>query len=764
MTSTTTHDATRSFTDLGVDADLADALADVGIHAPFPIQEITLPLALSGADVIGQARTGTGKTLAFGLPLIQGVEEPKRRFRRKSAPVQGLVIVPTRELCLQVRDDLAQASGRRGIEVVAAYGGRSIEPQMEALRAGAPVVVGTPGRLLDLVGRGALDLSDVGTLVLDEADEMLDLGFLPDVERLIEATPERRQTLLFSATMPAPVVGLARRYMRNPTFLRADVEETRIAPETRQHFFSCHRLDKPAVLARILQAPARGLCVVFVRTKRMADILANELRDRGIAAAPIHSDLRQDARERALSRFRQGKVDVLVATEVAARGLDIDDVTHVVNYDCPDDEKMYLHRIGRTGRAGAAGVAVTLAVWNELARLEMIKRALEIEDDTHEVFSTSDILDELFDLPPRAGERAEPTAADWQRAVARGQRDARRQPAAPGGEGGYGRAAAPDAPASTRGADAGGETPDARAAGWDADAATADADAATADTDAATADTDAATADTDAATADTASETADTASGAGARVRRRTRRRDTADTAPPSAGADVREDGEDPGATPDAVEDEAEAGRRRVRRRTRRAGGGRAGDASGGAGARRARERDEDGAGPSEDAGGRPERATRDSAERRGRRGERSGRGDGARSNGRRDARGGRDGGRSNGGRSDGGRAARRREGDRSNAGSGSRNGADASGRSGDNSRSSHGAGGDGGGERQRGDARKGRGSATRRSDSGSVRSGRGTRGRDAGAKARVAAPDRAAARGAGSPRLRRPLEVTHLP
>jgi len=386
--------ATKSFADFGVDEQLCSALAAAGITTPFPIQELTLGMALSGADLIGQARTGTGKTLAFGIPLLQ-------RVSRDDIRTQALVIVPTRELCLQVRDDLDQAGADKGVAVVAVYGGRAIEPQADAIAKGAPIVVGTPGRLLDLLRRGTLTLSTVTALVLDEADEMLDLGFLPDVEQLIQATAEQRQTMLFSATMPSAVVALARRYMSKPTFLRADVEEVRIGPDTVQHFFSCHRMDKPAVLARVLQTPGRDRCLVFSRTKRMADILAEELRQRGINAAPIHSDLRQDARERALARFRNGTIDVLVATEVAARGLDISDVSHVVNYDCPDDEKMYLHRIGRTGRAGAAGVAITLAVWNELARLEMIKKALGIQTETHEVFSTSPILDELFDLPAR---------------------------------------------------------------------------------------------------------------------------------------------------------------------------------------------------------------------------------------------------------------------------------------------------------------------------------------------------------------------------
>ena len=410
MTSTTTPPdapALKTFADFGVDERICAALDAAGITNPFPIQELTLPLAIAGADIIGQARTGTGKTLAFGIPLAQ---RALRDDSKVPAP-SGLVIVPTRELCLQVRDDLAAAAAQTDLAVLAVYGGKSIDAQVDALTKGAHLVVGTPGRLLDLLRRGSLNLSQVNALVLDEADEMLDLGFLPDVEQLIEATADQRQTLLFSATMPSAVVALARRYMNKPTFMRADVEEVHIAPDTAQHFFSCHRMDKPAVLARILQSPGRGRSVVFTRTKRMADMLVQDLREFGVAAQAIHSDLRQEARERALKSFRGGKIDVLVATEVAARGLDITDVTHVVNYDCPDDEKMYLHRIGRTGRAGAAGVAVTLAVWNELARLEMIKRALGITEPTHEVFSTSPILEELFDLPPRdSGRRAAPAA------------------------------------------------------------------------------------------------------------------------------------------------------------------------------------------------------------------------------------------------------------------------------------------------------------------------------------------------------------------
>ena len=413
----------KTFADFGVDPLICQALESLGITTPFPIQELTLPLALSGADVIGQARTGTGKTLAFGIPILE-------RISTETNATQALVIVPTRELCLQVHDDLNATGSKTGATVVAAYGGRAIDPQSEAIAGGAEIVVGTPGRLLDLVRRGVLHLSTVTTLVLDEADEMLDMGFLPDVEQLIEACAEERQTLLFSATMPSQVVALARRYMRKPTFMRADVEESHVAPATRQHFFAVHRMDKPAVVARILATPERGRCVIFTRTKRMADMLVKDLREAGLNAAAIHSDLRQEAREKTLSRFRAGKIDVMCATEVAARGLDIDDVTHVINYDCPEDEKMYLHRIGRTGRAGAEGVAVTLAIWNELARLDMIKKALDIGEPTLEVFSTSDVLDDLFPLPVPAQEDHDgDVARESRQPTARGRKA--RQAAAP---------------------------------------------------------------------------------------------------------------------------------------------------------------------------------------------------------------------------------------------------------------------------------------------------------------------------------------------
>jgi superfamily II DNA/RNA helicase len=384
---------TKTFRDLGVDPALTDALETKGITHPFPIQELTLPLALKGHDLIGQARTGTGKTLAFGLPLLQRVDPD-------AGHTQALVIVPTRELCLQVYEDLSIGSAR-GLTSISVYGGVGYEDQTEALQGGAHVVVGTPGRLLDLLNRRVLDLSKVTQLVLDEADEMLDMGFLPDVERLIEACQgDDRHTMLFSATMPTAIVKLARRYMDHPTFTRADHEQKETAPNVTQHFFQVHRMDKPRLLARILQDENRGGVYVFVRTKHMADRLVNDLEELRIPAIAIHGDLRQQTREKNLDRFRSGKATVLVCTEVAARGLDVSGVTHVVNYDCPDDEKMYLHRIGRTARAGEAGVAITFAEFNEVDRLNVIRKKVEATDaEVLQVFSTSKVLRELFTLP-----------------------------------------------------------------------------------------------------------------------------------------------------------------------------------------------------------------------------------------------------------------------------------------------------------------------------------------------------------------------------
>ncbi|MFD5320501.1 DEAD/DEAH box helicase [Streptomyces sp. NPDC127098] len=404
----TTLSATTTFRDLGILAETAEALEAVGITTPFPIQEMTLPVALTGADVIGQAKTGTGKTLGFGLPLLECVTVPADVEAGRATPEQlgdapqALVVVPTRELCQQVTNDLLTAGKVRNVRVLSIYGGRAYEPQVEALARGVDVVVGTPGRLLDLAGQRKLRLNQVRSLVLDEADEMLDLGFLPDVEKIIELLPAKRQTMLFSATMPGQVIALARRYMNQPTHIRAtepDDEGATVANIT-QHVFRAHSLDKVEMVARMLQAEGRGLAMVFCRTKRTAADVAEQLTRRGFASAAVHGDLGQGAREQALRAFRKGKVDVLVCTDVAARGIDVDGVTHVINYQTPEDEKTYLHRVGRTGRAGNKGIAVTLVDWDDIPRWQLINKALGLDfPDPVETYSTSPHLFEALSIP-----------------------------------------------------------------------------------------------------------------------------------------------------------------------------------------------------------------------------------------------------------------------------------------------------------------------------------------------------------------------------
>ena len=383
------------FRDFGISDEICRGLEAAGIFTTFPIQALTLPLALRGQDIIGQARTGTGKTLAFGIPLLELVQDGPA-----GAP-KALVVVPTRELAIQVADDLRTAAINLRTRVLTVYGGRAYEPQIDALTAGVDIVVGTPGRLLDLAERRHLDLGAVQALVLDEADKMLDLGFLPDVERIVRLTPDSRQTMLFSATMPGDVVTLARRHMRRPTNIRAEGhDEPAPAPGTKQHVFRAHQMDKIEVLARVLQARDRGLTMVFCQTKRAADQVAGALETRGFAVATVHGDLGQGQRERALRAFRSGKVDVLTATEVAARGLDVDDVTHVVNYECPDDEKTYVHRIGRTGRAGRPGVAITFVDWRDMHRWKLINDALGLgKPEPEETYSTSEHLFTQLDIP-----------------------------------------------------------------------------------------------------------------------------------------------------------------------------------------------------------------------------------------------------------------------------------------------------------------------------------------------------------------------------
>ncbi|HKC29385.1 MAG TPA: DEAD/DEAH box helicase, partial [Jatrophihabitans sp.] len=401
-----------AFSDFDIKPEIVQALADVGIVRTFAIQELTLPIALAGNDLIGQARTGTGKTLGFGVPLLNRLTVPGG----PGALPQALVITPTRELAVQVSADLASAGKLLGARVLTIYGGRAYEPQIEALRKGVEVVVGTPGRLLDLAQQGQLKLTSARILVLDEADEMLDLGFLPDIEKLLAMVPAGRQTMLFSATMPGPIVALARQFLIQPIQIRAEHgSETPSTSHVDQFVYRAHALDKAELLARVLQARGRGLALIFTRTKRTAAKVAEDLEDRGFAAAAIHGDLGQGAREQALRAFRSGKVDVLVATDVAARGLDVEGITHVINYQAPEDGMTYVHRIGRTARAGARGTAVTLVDWDEVPRWKLICDELELPfHEPVETYSTSPHVYLELDIPEGAAAtlpRAERTRA-----------------------------------------------------------------------------------------------------------------------------------------------------------------------------------------------------------------------------------------------------------------------------------------------------------------------------------------------------------------
>src|SRR4051794_13869977 len=387
-----------TFAELGVRAETVEALAKAGITRAFAIQEYALPIALRGTDLIGQAPTGTGKTLGFGLPLLERVLAPSEGA---DGQPQALVVVPTRELGLQVARDLAVAGSTRGVRVLPIYGGVAYEPQVDALKKGIEILVGTPGRLLDLAKQKQLKLGSVKALVLDEADRMLDLGFLEDVEKILAMLPSERQTMLFSATMPDPIVALSRRFLRRPVAIHAGhTAETGPSPQTVQVVYRTHPMNKIEMVARILQAKDRGLTMIFTRTKRAADRVAEDLDFRGFAVAAVHGDLGQGARERALRAFRSGKIDVLVATDVAARGLDVSGVTHVINYDCPEDPDTYTHRIGRTGRAGATGVAVTFVDWEDMPRWVLIDKSMGLAmPQPPETYHTSAALYSDLDIP-----------------------------------------------------------------------------------------------------------------------------------------------------------------------------------------------------------------------------------------------------------------------------------------------------------------------------------------------------------------------------
>jgi superfamily II DNA/RNA helicase len=381
-----------TFADLGVSPDLTAALESRGIMSPFAVQELTIADALAGRDVCGKAKTGSGKTLAFGLPLLEKVKGAEARRPR------ALILVPTRELATQVRDELAPLGVVRDVTVTAIYGGAKMETQVAELEKGVEIVVATPGRMIDMIERKEIFLDDITQVVLDEADRMADMGFLPQVEWILRHVPGQHQTLLFSATLDGVVDTLIKRYQTDPAM--HEVVSEQVTVEQMQHrFLQVHDMDKVKVAAAIICNSNRT--IVFVRTKRAADRVADNLRREGVEAASIHGDLRQSQREKALKDFSDGKLKALVATDVAARGIHVDEVDVVIHYDPPEDSKAYLHRSGRTARAGAKGVVATLVMWNEELEVKRLLKRLKLDQPIVEVFSNDKRLADLASWDPR---------------------------------------------------------------------------------------------------------------------------------------------------------------------------------------------------------------------------------------------------------------------------------------------------------------------------------------------------------------------------
>ena len=385
-----------TFADLGLPSDLVAALAGEGIEAPFAIQSLAIPPALTGVDVCGKAETGSGKTLAFGLPMII------RTARAKPGHPRGLVLVPTRELAVQVCKALRPLAEARGLRVGALYGGASMDNQIKQLRKGIDIVIATPGRLIDLGDRKELSVGDVEILVLDEADRMADMGFLPQVEWVLRRLEKAHQTLLFSATLDSDVDHVVKRYLKDPVYCEITSEQPTVEAMVHR-FVRVHQMDKVKVVTAIAKSSYRTL--VFVRTKRGADRLVLQLQRDGVKAASIHGDLRQSQRERALKDFSDGKLAILVATDVAARGIHVDAIDVVVHYDPPEDHKAYLHRSGRTARAGEAGLVVTLVLWDQQLEAERLVKRLGLRQPVVEMFSNDERLSDL-----RAWEPAELSA------------------------------------------------------------------------------------------------------------------------------------------------------------------------------------------------------------------------------------------------------------------------------------------------------------------------------------------------------------------
>ena len=378
----------KNFGEIELSRKLLQALREMGFEEPSPIQAQTIPLTLEGHDVIGQAQTGTGKTAAFGIPTVEKVTEKIHR-------VQALILTPTRELAIQTAEELNKIGKFKRVRTLPIYGGQSIDRQIRALKRGVHIVVGTPGRLLDHLNRGTLALDTVNTLVLDEADEMLDMGFIDDIENILRQIPDGRQTLLFSATMPAPIEKLSRRYMQHPQRVTITKENLTV-PLIDQLYYETR--EKFEGLCRVLDVEETGKLIIFCRTKRAVDDLTASLEARGYSAGGLHGDLSQIQRDRVMKRFREGRIDILIATDVAARGIDIDDITHVINYDIPQDHESYVHRIGRTGRAGRKGVAMTFIEPKEYRQLRLIMKLAHTKIQRKELPTASDMLEHQKEL------------------------------------------------------------------------------------------------------------------------------------------------------------------------------------------------------------------------------------------------------------------------------------------------------------------------------------------------------------------------------
>ncbi|MEZ5281581.1 MAG: DEAD/DEAH box helicase [Acidimicrobiales bacterium] len=376
-----------TFQELGVAEDLVEFLAAQGIDAPFPIQILTIADGLLGRDVCGKAKTGSGKTLAFSLPVVQLVQRHERGLPT------ALMLTPTRELANQIFEVVQPMAEVRDLRTISVYGGTNIDRQIETIAEGIEIVVATPGRLIDLIDRGAIDVTCIEKVVVDEADRMADMGFLPQVEWILRRITTEHQTMLFSATLDGVVDTVIQRHLSDP--VKHEVDSKEVTVDQMGHLYlTVHHMDKPKVAASIIRGASRA--ILFTRTKRGADRLERDLRNEGVEVAAIHGDLRQKQRESALSRFTQGKIKALVATDVAARGIHVDDVDVVIHYDPPDDHKTYLHRSGRTARAGESGTAVTLVLWDEELNVRQLQRRLGMSLPMHEVFSNDE---RLLDLP-----------------------------------------------------------------------------------------------------------------------------------------------------------------------------------------------------------------------------------------------------------------------------------------------------------------------------------------------------------------------------